>query len=752
MARTAPRALRNPPLPLSELRRTPLHRLSTPAARLCAALVCALLAAGCGREVRSWAEVQRRATGLELRVEASDPALVAAAERATRDFGFGGRLIAGGFDDAETRPWLDRLGVLRTADGLRLADVDFGGPDDLLIACFEDPEHPGAPVTVYIGGPVPVRAWLAEARPLSRRPSLRLVVDRETVLTARLSRSGTPDAEDREMVGERRAALRTGFRRYALADDLLAHASMHRLRVALGPGVAPRKANEFLQACAATLTRAHEWCGEGETPMHLDLVGHADEFALLGGRDELGVVDPTGRLVAALIAHGLPHDAGAALARGVARQSWGPPLDAHTELAFGFAAAREAWGRPLEEWPAGTGQAPLESAVRLARQLVRLADSGAHAEIRALWTGAAPPALDAVPAPSGAAEKRARRFSTLEELRGIVLELPPVALVSAASIDADCRLAAGFGANGLSVSCSFIARDVAPERIGERDTSLGRTRQGDALLAVLIARARAVGLQQITLRPQFLDADSGEESARRKRTTADEWASFFEEYAAAIEHAALLAELLDVDILCLGEGLGDATRTEAGDRTGLAAEVLEIKRGGWHRLADRARARFGGDVAYMADWPTESGRLAIWDEFDLLTFSWFPALRGGGPNDVDERDLKRLLYGQLSLMDRFAEERGKPYLVLATGLPATRFAWRDATLASGDADQQEQARLYGGLAEAIDGASERLARFHGIALTGWGVDAAAKDRGDRAVDGPAEADLKRILAGGRDAD
>jgi hypothetical protein len=177
---------------------------------------------------------------------------------------------------------------------------------------------------------------------------------------------------------------------------------------------------------------------------------------------------------------------------------------------------------------------------------------------------------------------------------------------------------------------------------------------------------------------------------------------------------------------------------------------LRAKRDGWKRIAQCARSRFGGDLAYLADWAQEAQRLAFWAEFDVIAVSWFPALREGGPDDVDANYLRRLLYGQLSMMDRLATDQGKPYVVLAAGLPATEFAWRDAQLAAGPEDAAEQARLYAGLAWAVDKASGQLDGFTGVALTGWGAEA-DDPRGDRAIGRPAEEDVKLILASGRDA-
>lgn len=737
--------------------------LRVPAARRRAAAValCALLAAACGRETRSWAEVRAAAIGADLVIEASDPALAELADRATADHALrlgrntaqrlGGRLVAARFDDALAQPWLDHLGVEHTAAGLRYAGLVFGGPDDLLIACFEDPDHAGMPVAVYIGGDEVLRAWLGEARPLSRRPSARVVIGRRTALTTQLERNGALIPGSQHDAAEERAALLASLEVHEPSTTLVAWPLLNGVSVRRAPDVSAERADDYLARCASALLHVRKWCGEPDITIELTLTATASDFALLDGLEDLGTCDPTGRLVTALLAPGLPDDGGAALAQGVARQAWGAPRNPGVDLAFGFAAAGQAWGRTIDEFAGAYGDGPLDQIVDLARDYAQRGKDGRAASLQDHWRTV--PELEvgqSVPLPVEL-ERRATQLAPLRELRGIVLELPPVPLQDSAELQRDARLAAHFGANGASVSCTFLVQEVLPETIGDRVTSRRRTRQGDALLAATLVELRAAGLTHLTLRPKLLDSDSGEEAARRKRTTAVEWAEFFESYEAAIEHAATLAELVGVDMLCVGEGLGNATRTESDDHTGLGPEALRIKRDGWARVAQVARARFGGDVAYLADWPQEARRLAFWDEFDVLTFTWFPALQTGGPDEVEDRDLKRLLYGQLSLMDRFAEERGKPYLVLAGGLPATEFAWRDATLAAGAEDEGEQARLYVGLAWAVDAASERLDGFRGIALTGWGGGTAAA-RVDRAVGRPAEVDLKEILAGGRDTD
>lgn len=719
-------------------------------------VTCLALLTGCGREVRNWVEVRRMAAGAELRIECADPALARVAERATREWNFGGRLVAGGFDDPEMSRWMDRLGVA-TAHGRRfLGDTAFGGSDDLLIACFEDPDHAGLPLTLFIGGADISRAWLAESRPLSRQPSLRVIVAHETAFTAQLTRRGSLIESERRSVAAARESLRAAFRSHPLEGPLAKHAALQQLSVRIGPGLAPRDANEYLAFCAKSLDRARAWCDSGEPVLQLDIAAHVDDYARLGGLDDLGAVDPTGHLIASLLADGLPNDRGAALAEAVARRTWGPPADRIVGLAFGLAASNACWGKPLEAWNVDGALGPLESAVQLARHFAHLADSGDLQGLQALWRSGTETltATNQVAGDEGAAPlpTRDRKISDVQELRGVVLEPPPVPLRESHSFERDLRLASKFGANGLSVTCSFMVQDPLPDRIGDLDPMAGRTRQGDALLAATLAHARELGLTHQTLRPKLFDSDSGEESARRKRTTRPEWLEFFERYQRSIRHAALLAELTGVDLLCIGETLGGATRTEVEDRTGLAPDVLDAKRDGWRGTAQVARSRFGGDLTYLADWPKEAQRLAFWDEFDVVSLSWFPALQAGGPNDSEAAELKRLLYGQLSLMDRFVEGLDKPFVVLACGLPSTELAWKDATVGAGAADRMEQARLYAGLAWALDGASKRLAGFNGIALTGFGVEPGDAERSDRALGRPAELDLKQILAGGRDAE
>jgi glycosyl hydrolase family 113 len=705
--------------------------------------------------------VRRAASGAELVIEAADDELAQLADRATGDHGLllgpgihqrlGGRLVAARFDDEHAQVWLERLGVERTGAGLRYAGLDFGGPGDLLIACFEDPDHAGLPVAVYLGGDEPLRGWLGEARPLSRRPSARLVIDRRTALTARLTQAGELIDADRRALGAERASLVAELEAHELPAPLKKLPELAGLSVLRGPGVSAERADDYLSRCAATMNRARTWCGAAAVSIQLTLVATGADYARLGGLDDLGTRDPTGHLVSALLAPGLPDDSGAALARAVAFQAWGPPVDDSRELAFGFAAAGQCWGRSLDGFAGAYRNGPLNQLVERARIYAQRGADGQDDSLREDWTSLPERSFEHRVIEHIDPVHRQSTLTALRELRGIVLELPPTRLHDTNELHRDGRLAADFGANGASVSCTFIAQDVLPEMIGDRVAGWGRTEQGDALLVAALAELRAAGLMHLTLRPKLLDSSSGEEAGRRKRTTATEWAEFFATYVAAIEHAATLAEFVGIDVVCVGEGLGNATRTEVDDHTGLGPEVLRIKRDGWSQVVAAARSRFGGDVAYLADWPQEAQRLAFWGEVDFIALTWFPALREGGPDQVEPTYLRRLLYGQLSMMDRFAAERELPYVVLAAGLPATELAWRDATLAAGAEDEAEQARLYTALAWAVDAASERLDGFRGIALTGWGHQVGASHV-DRAVGRPAEVDLKQILAGGRDAD
>ena len=727
------------------------HTSGTPRLGFTLAALLILLLASCGREVRDWSEVRRRARATPLLIEATDPALAELARRSTSEWEYGGRVIAARFDEPLGTEWRERLQAQGgEANTWTLAGSEFGADGDLLIACFEDPEHAGLPVTLYLGGGSEVlSAWLAELQPLSRRPSLRLVVGRETLITAPLRRDGSVVERKINAVGRQKTDLRRRMFRHALSGELAELPALHGLRIARGPGLAADRANRYLARCAQALQRARDWCAADSTPMHIDLVARTDDFATLGGRDDLGVIDPTGHFAAALLVPGLESDAGAALAEGVARQVWGPPANAQLGRAFGIAATGQCWGKALEEWQAEStrGSNPLVMSTILAREFHALAEARDLAGVRQLWTvGIWQQTAQAPPHPPA---KRPRATDTTDELRGVVFELAPVPLTNSAALLREVELAVQFGANGLSLSCAIATPGTLAETIGDRPIVAGSLCQGDALLVGFLAEARARGLTHQTLRPHLLEWNSSDDAARTHRVTLAAWNDFFVPYCQAIEHAALIAELAGVDLLCLGEGASTATNLEGGAGVSIPPDVLQLKREGWLAVTAAARSRFGGDLTYLAEWPAQARRLELWDDLDVVTLSWLPALERDPGRGADAAELARLLYGQLNQMDRLAGDHGKPLLILKLGVPASEGAARDASLARGPSDPQEQARLYRGLADAIERASRKLPAFRGVALTGWGDGQAAGERADDPRGRPAHAYMRRILGGGR---
>lgn len=722
-------------------------RLLTAATAAAAALALALpalLATGCGRAPESWVEVLRAARGGAVVVEAPTEDLAALARRAAAGWSHGARVVALGSDAPEAGRWLERLGAERAADGgWVLGGLTFGGAGDVLLASFADPDAPGAPLVLLVGDEPTLAAHLAALDPPPRRPSARVVRRGATVWRAPLRMGGGVVAKRAEVV-----LPPSGFRLHEAGGELAAARVLAPLEVFRGTRVAPERADAYLADVAEALGRAARWCGGVTGGARLELHARGVTFAAAGGRDELGVVDPAGHRVAALLTATLPDDGGAAAAEALARRTLGPPASTETARAFGVAAAGRYWGRPLEQWPSEGELGPLARTADLARRLRALAESGDADGLRAAWSGASPQ-LDPAPA-DGVAVPRTTAFDG--ELRGVVVDLPPAPLLDREDLTRDAARAASLGANGVSVSCAVLENAPLPERVGDPRPAVGRTAQGDALLAAFLDEARVVGLGRLTLRPRVLEWDSGYDVARRKTTTVAGWDEVFASYVAAFDHVATLADLLGVEQLVVGEGLHDATRTEESDGTGLPADVLAAKRAGWDRLVERVRLRFGGRVLYVADWPGEAGRLAFWDRFDALAVSWYPSMRATEDRPLSRNELRGVLSSRLDAMAELAAERGMPWQVARFGVPAARDAARDGRDPGGPPDDAEQARVYAAFAHALDATARRSAGFQGVSLSGWSGAADAGARSDRVVDRAAESALRRVFGEGRETE
>ncbi len=249
--------------------------------------------------------------------------------------------------------------------------------------------------------------------------------------------------------------------------------------------------------------------------------------------------------------------------------------------------------------------------------------------------------------------------------------------------------------------------------------------QHDHEVLSIARRARSLGMR-VMLTPALLDASTGGLASASMTLGESHWERFFERLEALAIHHALLAELCDADILCLGNGLVQATDSLADDlaQGWVPPDYLLRNTARWRALIARVRRAWTGALTYAAWDLAEAQQMEFWDDLDLIAVDLYRSVRSAadgdsGPDDVTCAERYRV---QLRELRGFATARRRPWLVAEFGLPPTSLATRDPAVGLGSYDIQEPARLQRAFAAALATLRREPQGPAGVFLWCWTVD------------------------------
>ena len=138
----------------------------------------------------------------------------------------------------------------------------------------------------------------------------------------------------------------------------------------------------------------------------------------------------------------------------------------------------------------------------------------------------------------------------------------------------------------------------------------------------------------------------------------EDWDTFFKYYERWIGHYALLAELFEVDILCIGTELTHATMKH------------EHR---WIDLANRLRSIYSGKIVYASNWGEEFENLTFWEAFDYIGLnSYYPLSDQENPT---EAELKEGAERVVDRMRKVQKQFKKPLLLTEIGYPSGESPW-----------------------------------------------------------------------------
>ncbi len=627
------------------------------------------------------------------------------------------RIVLGSYEDPLATRLAQQLGVRTGLDSGRpwfaVAELEFRSPEDALVACFEDPERPGLPLTLYYANDDEHLARLA-AHELAAgwKPSLRVWSAGREALRGPLALDGRIDPARLE-----RPRAQADFEPLPARSDGIGGRAQ--------AGIEPGRLGALLADVARARAAIQAWAAPAAPPAGIDLVlyAEAEAYTRVAGSSAAALLDPLTRCVHACLAPGMPRAGAAEAARAAGRKLLGECAEPWLEDGAAVDAAGSWWGGDLDSWLnwiAARGLAlPLERVVDaradrsvsphlllpLRAALFRLVrEMRGDAQLRALWTGAQELAPDAALArtfeqalaaraaavPSGLATRRGHGFPALgadgrAAWRGVEGE-PTIGGASWAS-EPGARsvvLAQKLGANAYGLCIGIVARPdplalpdpLHPRRMG--------TREGDLEVWAALDAARARGMAS------FVDVDvlasaSGVEDGAWQRVRPAQWERFFAVRAAALVHAGLLAQLGRADALSIGCDLPAVTRDQIEGSKG-RPEDLAAKRAGWTALIARTRACFEGALVYVAT-PADLSLVLFAKDLDALGYRLDVRLPPGFAGTPAERaQLAQRLGGTLLQLAAAASAQQQPWFLARTGFEPTLGAPGGPSSGAGAAD------------------------------------------------------------------
>lgn len=143
-----------------------------------------------------------------------------------------------------------------------------------------------------------------------------------------------------------------------------------------------------------------------------------------------------------------------------------------------------------------------------------------------------------------------------------------------------------------------------------------------------------------------------------KMENAQDWDAFFEYYEEWIMHYALVAELYDFDIFCIGNEFQ-------------AASLSEHAR--WDELFEKVRKVYHGHITYAANWGAEFEQVTFWDKLDFISVNcYYPLSEKMNPTDAELLDR---FEQNLNVIEKVQKKYNKEVIFTEIGFKSIAAPW-----------------------------------------------------------------------------
>lgn len=166
------------------------------------------------------------------------------------------------------------------------------------------------------------------------------------------------------------------------------------------------------------------------------------------------------------------------------------------------------------------------------------------------------------------------------------------------------------------------------------------------------------------------------------------WELFFDYYYRWIRHYAFLAEIHNIDALCIGVEFTKATLKQ-GDR--------------WREMIKRTRGLYGGKITYAANWGAEFENIEFWDELDFIGLNcYYPLSKKDQPTD---EELKAKFDTIKTKVNKVYSRFKKPIVFTEIGFRSINMPWKNPHAEGDDSfNEEHQKRCYEIVFNGIDNA------------------------------------------------
>lgn len=142
--------------------------------------------------------------------------------------------------------------------------------------------------------------------------------------------------------------------------------------------------------------------------------------------------------------------------------------------------------------------------------------------------------------------------------------------------------------------------------------------------------------------------------------TEEAWQTFFVNYSKWMIHYAMIAEMHQMDLLCVGVEFVKATIQRPAD---------------WRRLIASIREVYSGPITYAANWGEEFEQLSFWEDLDYIGLNCYYPLGKG--EKVNKKELNKAFKSIIKKAEKISRNAQKPLLLTEIGFRSIQGPWEN---------------------------------------------------------------------------